>query len=77
MDLADITLKVAALARETGQFIRTEAAQFDRLKVSDKGLNQLVSYVDVTAEQMLVKGLSDILPEAGFITEEGTTEKEK
>jgi len=35
-------------------------------------LNDLVSYVDKTAEQIIVAGLEKILPEAGFITEEKT-----
>jgi myo-inositol-1(or 4)-monophosphatase len=35
-------------------------------------LNDLVSYVDKTAEEIIVKGLQEILPEAGFITEEQT-----
>jgi myo-inositol-1(or 4)-monophosphatase len=40
--------------------------------VEVKSFNQLVSYVDKTAEEILVKGLSAALPEAGFITEEET-----
>lgn len=42
--------------------------------VSDKGLNQLVSYVDIEAENILVKGLGALVPEAGFITEENTSQ---
>ena len=37
-----------------------------------KGLNSLVSHVDKTAEARLVKGLQALLPEAGFLAEEGT-----
>ena len=37
-----------------------------------KGLNSLVSHVDKAAEAQLVKGLSKLLPEAGFLAEEGT-----
>lgn len=40
--------------------------------VSDKGLNQLVSFVDVESEKMLVESLKRIRPDAGFITEENT-----
>lgn len=40
--------------------------------VSDKGLNQLVSFVDVESEKMLVAKLSLLRPDAGFITEENT-----
>ena len=32
-------------------------------------------YVDKTAEQMIVDALSEMLPEAGFIAEEGTSDK--
>lgn len=38
-----------------------------------KGLNQLVTDMDVQVERELVEGLSAILPEAGFLTEEKTT----
>ena len=41
-------------------------------KIEHKGLNDLVSYVDKQAEKILVEGCRRILPEAGFITEEGT-----
>jgi len=40
--------------------------------VSDKGLNQLVSFVDVESEKMLVVSLKKLRPDAGFITEENT-----
>ena len=38
-------------------------------------MNNLVSYVDKTAEEMLVLALSKILPNAVFLTEEGTIEE--
>jgi myo-inositol-1(or 4)-monophosphatase len=41
-------------------------------KVETKGLHDFVSYVDKESERQIVKGLHDILPEAGFIAEEGT-----
>jgi len=53
-------------------FIRTEAARFTEASVESKSLNNLVSYVDKTAETRLVEGLGRLLPEAGFIAEEGT-----
>ncbi|MAY83671.1 MAG: inositol monophosphatase [Flavobacteriales bacterium] len=43
--------------------------------MEEKSLNSLVSYVDKTAEQMIVETLSELLPEAGFIAEEGTSDK--
>ncbi len=72
MEYNGITKTCIPLIREVGQYIRTEAARFDYHVVEEKGRNDLVSYVDKRAEKMLVRGLQDILPEAGFITEEGT-----
>ncbi|MEY2924965.1 MAG: hypothetical protein RLZZ337_1513, partial [Bacteroidota bacterium] len=45
--------------------------------INEKSLNQLVSYVDIESEKMLVEGLLKITPNAGFITEEGTTDQHK
>jgi len=55
-----------------GSFISKERENFSPEKVQKKSINSLVSYVDITAEKELVKGLKIILPEAGFITEENT-----
>lgn len=43
--------------------------------IESKGEHNLVTQVDRHAEEILVKGLSVVLPEAGFITEEGTSTK--
>lgn len=64
--------KVVAIARLTGNFIRKESMNFDASAVEIKGLNDLVSYVDKTAEKQLVRNLAKLIPEAGFITEEET-----
>lgn len=61
------------VAKAAGAFIRRERQHFDRNKIEHKGFNDLVSYVDKEAERMIVERLSKILPEAGFITEEGTS----
>jgi myo-inositol-1(or 4)-monophosphatase len=44
-------------------------------KIETKALNSLVSYVDKTAERMLVAGLSELLPGSTFLTEEETVEQ--
>ncbi|MFM6976048.1 MAG: inositol monophosphatase family protein [Sphingobacteriaceae bacterium] len=72
IDLVSLNGKVVQLARQVGEFIRQERLTFTHHQIEYKGLNDLVSYVDKTAEVQLVKGLSEILPEAGFITEEKT-----
>jgi myo-inositol-1(or 4)-monophosphatase len=61
------------VAKEAGAFIRKERTNFDVKNVEHKGFNDLVSYVDKEAERIIVDRLKAILPEAGFITEEGTS----
>ena len=76
IDLQHTLNEVIKIATRTGEFIRHEGQKFDRLKIQEKGLNNLVSYVDLEAEKMIVQTLKFTLPDAGFITEEGTvTEK--
>lgn len=75
MNLEEITRKVSIVAYETGVFIRQERKRFSYDSVEFKGESHLVSYVDKESEKMITNGLKKILPEAGFITEEETTEQ--
>lgn len=67
--------KSLEVVRETAGFIKKEAEKFSQSAIEYKGKNDLVSYVDKEAEKLLVAGLSQIVPESGFITEEGTADK--
>jgi len=62
---------------EAAAFIRSQAGKVSEQEVETKEHNSLVSYVDKTAEEILVTGLRAILPGAGFITEEKTTQQEE
>jgi myo-inositol-1(or 4)-monophosphatase len=75
MEIKRICIEVCNLAKNTGQFIKGEQAKFNTDKIQVKGKNDFVSYVDKTAEEQLVEGLRQLLPEAGFIAEEGTSSK--
>lgn len=75
IDLVEVGSKVKTLALEVGGFIRTESSKFNISSIEQKGLNDLVSYVDKEAEKKLVTGLKSILPNSGFIAEEGTANK--
>ncbi len=75
MILEQLCSEVVALCKEVGAFIRYEGQLFTADKIEHKGLNDLVSYVDKTAEERLVKALQKLLPESGFITEEKTINK--
>jgi myo-inositol-1(or 4)-monophosphatase len=75
MNLKEICKGIEKAAVEAGTFIRKEAEVFDINCRERKGLNDFVSYVDKGAEKLLVERLSLLLPEAGFVTEEGTSTK--
>ncbi|MBK6962764.1 MAG: inositol monophosphatase [Bacteroidales bacterium] len=72
MDYHDICMKVCEISRMTGKYITSQSEKFIPEDVMQKGIHDYVSYVDKTAEQMIVEELKSLLPEAGFITEEET-----
>ena len=72
-DLSALTREIVAIATDAGAFLLRERSRFRRDAIEYKGLNNLVSYVDKETEKQLVERLGKLLPEAGFITEEGTT----
>ncbi|MDR3189149.1 MAG: inositol monophosphatase [Prevotellaceae bacterium] len=71
-NLDELTSDVCALARNTGKFLRKEREGFSLSRVEVKGQNNFVSDVDKNAEKQIVASLRGLLPEAGFIAEEGT-----
>lgn len=75
-DLFTLTREICAIATDAGAFLLRERQLFQREAIEYKGLNNLVSYVDKETEKQLVERLNKLLPEAGFITEEGTTGQE-
>ena len=72
MNLSELRGKVCDVAIRVGRFQIRELHSFDRSRIVSKGYNDPVSYVDQESEKMLVEGLKEILPEAGFLTEEET-----
>lgn len=52
-----------------------ERKRFDVSMIETKGLHDLVSYVDKESEKRIIRQLSELLPESGFIAEEGTSDK--
>ena len=71
-DYEQICLETKKIAKTAGDFIRAESKEFSAKSIEVKGVHNFVSYVDKEAEKMLVGRLQEILPEAGFIAEEGT-----
>lgn len=75
-ELKLLSEKVEILAKNAGAFIRQERNIFDDTRIEYKGEKDLVSYVDKETERLLVVGLRELLPDAGFITEEKTVKTE-
>ena len=65
--------EVQALSMRVGAYIREERKKFQPSQIEKKSFNNLVSYVDRTAEEKFVAALKEIFPEAGFITEEDSS----
>lgn len=72
MDYKTICEDVCLLAKRAGAYILAERKRFSMDRVESKSEQNFVSYVDKGAEVMIVERLREILPEAGFIAEEGT-----
>lgn len=73
----EIFVSVKDLIIEVGDWIKAQRNTFSKSFIEEKGLNNLVSYVDKQAEEKLVSGLKQILPESDFLTEEGTIDYKK
>ncbi len=72
-DYKQITLEVCRVAREAGAYLRGEQKKLRTEQIVQKRAHDYVSYVDRTSEEMIVSRLRQLIPEAGFLTEEGTT----
>ena len=70
-NLEKLTLAVCEIARRAGAYIKGEREKFSLESVERKHAHDYVSYVDKGSEQLIVAALKELLPDAGFITEEG------
>ncbi len=75
MELGTLCKQVIEVAEKTGEFIYNEVPKIKAANVESKSLHNFVTYVDKTSEAKLVEALTKLLPEAGFIAEEGTSTK--
>jgi len=70
-----LTLATCEIARSAGKFMAEERKGFRVSMIETKGLHDLVSYVDKESEKQIIEQLTLLLPESGFIAEEGTSTK--
>ena len=73
-DYRELCLATCQIARNAGQFMAEERKNFNDSMVENKGIHDLVSYVDKASEKLIIEQLQKLLPESGFIAEEGTTD---
>jgi len=71
LQLEELAHSVCDIARQVGGYIREERRKFSLENVERKHAHDYVSYVDKGSEERIVSALRKLLPEAGFITEEG------
>lgn len=76
MDLEKLCQEVSLVAKTAGAYIKRESERFLISDIEEKGLHDLVSYVDKGAEKIIVEALMPLIAEAGFIAEEGTLLKQ-
>jgi len=72
MNLKEICIQVTDITKSVGEFILSEKNNIKELNIEEKGLHDFVTYVDKKSEELIIHDLKKILPEAGFIAEEGT-----
>lgn len=74
MNYKNLCFQVQEIARETGSFIREEGKKITISDIEYKGITSLVTYVDKTAEARIVSALKILIPDSGFVAEEGTAD---
>jgi len=70
--LCQDTIKIV---KEVGTFVAQKIDKVSSSDIETKDKNDLVSYVDKTAEKKLVEALQKLLPNSSFLVEEGTVER--
>lgn len=75
MNYEQICKDTIDIARKAGEYISDNLGKpyFDSL--ASKGKHNFVTEIDKNAEKQIVESLQQLIPEAGFIAEEGTSDK--
>jgi len=72
MNLERICMQTTKAVKKAGEYIMEQHRNGVNREIEEKGEHDFVTIVDKNAEKILVNELNKILPEAGFIAEEGT-----
>jgi len=72
IDLESICRQTKKVAIEVGSFIKEQQDKINANVIENKGTHDFVTFVDKTSEARIIDSLKPLIPEAGFIAEEGT-----
>lgn len=75
MNYQEICETVIDLVKETGEMVLELKKELKDEDIVSKGKNDFVTMVDKASERKLVEALGKLIPESGFIAEEGTSTK--
>ena len=76
MEYQYICKKVVEVVQKVAEFVTSERENFSRSgDIEIKGHSNFVTYVDKESELKLVQKLSKLIPDSGFIAEEGTSNR--
>jgi len=70
INLETLTGSVVQLSKTIADYLKKEIDAIGSDTIETKGLHNFVTYVDKTAEEMIMAALAEMLTEAGFIAEE-------
>ncbi len=72
IDYKNLCKEVCLLAMEVGDYLKEQRCNINILDVETKGVHDYVTQFDKESERRIVARLKELVPEAGFIAEEGT-----
>lgn len=72
IDYKALCKDVCLLAMEVGDFLREQRQQINEIAKESKGVHDYVTQFDKESERRIVARLKELLPQSGFIAEEGT-----
>jgi myo-inositol-1(or 4)-monophosphatase len=74
IDIDKLRSNVEEIARIAGSFLKEQQSALRQSDIELKGTRNFVTHIDTEAERMVVEKLDGLIPDATFLTEEGTVE---
>ena len=75
MNIEEICKQVISTTKNVGKYIQQQKNEISNKNIEQKGVHDFVTYVDKTAEKMLIDDFSKLIPSSGFIAEEKSSTK--